>query len=54
MVSATQPIKLTSLFLPKHAGLETWRVWSEMEGEEIFWFGAEVSKADEITPFAED
>ena len=53
-VSATQPLKLKSIFFPNSPPLETWRVWYDLEGEENSWFGAEITNGNQIVPFAED
>jgi hypothetical protein len=54
MVSAMQPIKLATIFLPKNPPHEPWRVWYDMEGEEVYWFGAEIRNSHQIVPFTED
>jgi len=47
-------LRLTSVFLPQSPLGETWRVWFDMEGEEQYWYGAEVMTGNRIVPFAED
>ena len=38
------PLKLTSLFLPSSPNSQTWRVWYDIEGEDHYWYGAEITK----------
>lgn len=48
------PLKLTSIFLPNSPERQTWRVWYEIEGEDRYWYGAEIAKGQNIVPFTED
>jgi hypothetical protein len=50
----TGPLKLTSIFFPHSPEEQTWRVWYDVEGEEHYWYGAEITKWQSIVPFAED
>jgi len=54
MAPSTNPIQLASIYLPQDPAKTTWRVWYDLEGEDIFWFGAEIEPSKEIVPFAED
>jgi hypothetical protein len=47
-------LRLTSVFVPQSPFGETWRVWYDMEGEEQYWYGAEIIAGNRIVPFAED
>jgi len=54
MAGPTNTIKLSTIFFPLSPSTETWRVWYDLEGEEIYWFGAEIKSTGEILAFAED
>ena len=53
-VPVTNPLKLSTIYLPLDPDNEIWRVWYDLEGEEAFWFGAEVRPSGEVVAFAED
>ena len=50
----TGALRLTSIFLPQSPLGETCRVWFDMEGEEQYWYGAEIMTGNRTVPFAED
>lgn len=52
--SAKGPLTLTSIYLPKAPPDEMWRVWYDMEGENHYWYGAEIEGWQHIVPFTED
>ncbi len=47
-------LRVFSIYLPQSPLHMTWRVWFDMEGEEHYWYGAEVEGSQRIVPFAED
>jgi len=47
-------LRLSGIYLPQSPLRKTWRVWFDMEGEEHYWYGAEVEESQRIVPFAED
>jgi len=47
-------LRLTSLYIPRIEPHLTWRVWYDVEGEEHYWYGAEITDWDRIVPFTED
>ncbi len=47
-------LKLSSIYLPKIPPEQMWRVWYDVEGEEHYWFGAEIRGGDSVTAFVED
>lgn len=50
----TGALRISSIYLPKSPLCQTWRVWFDMEGEEHYWYGAEVEGWHRIVPFTED
>lgn len=48
------PLKLSSIYFPKTSSEQMWRVWYDMEGEDHYWYGAEIQGWDHIVPFTED
>src|SRR5215469_8865594 len=48
MAPPTNPIRLTSIFFPSDPETADWRIWYDLEGEEMFWFGAEIKPSNEI------
>lgn len=36
---ASNPIQLSSIFFPADPSIQDWRVWYELKGEDIYWFG---------------
>jgi len=52
--SAKGPLKLTGICLPRNLQEQKWRVWYDLEGEDIIWYGAEILGWEQIIPFAED
>jgi hypothetical protein len=47
-------LRLTSVYIPMSPLQGTWKVWFDMDGEEQYWFGAEIEGWERIVPFAED
>jgi len=47
-------LRLSGIYLPQSPLRKTWRVRFDMEGEEHYWYGAEVEGSQRIVPFAED
>ncbi len=48
------PLKLTSIYLPKAPPDRMWKVWYDVEGEDHYWYGAEIEGWQHVVPFAED
>jgi len=48
--------RLTVIYIPSFRDQQsrTWRLWYDLEGEEHFTYGVEMSDWDRIVPFAED
>jgi hypothetical protein len=48
--------RLTAIYIPSFQDQEsrTWRLWYDLEGDEDFTYGVEMSDWDRIVPFAED
>jgi hypothetical protein len=48
--------RLTAIYIPlfRDQQSRTWRLWYNLEGEEHFTYGVEMSDWDHIVPFAED
>jgi hypothetical protein len=47
-------LRLSSIYFPQSPLGKTWKLWFDMEGEDIYWYGAEVEGSQRIVPFAED
>jgi len=48
--------RLTAIYVPsfREQQSRTWRLWYDLEGEEHFTYGVEMSDWNRIVPFAED
>ena len=46
--------KMTSIFIPAAPSSQMWRVWYDMEGEDHYWYGAEIVGWDRVIAFTED
>jgi len=51
---ATNPLRLSTIFIPRNLSSQTWRVWYDLEAEAVYWFGAEVKPDGEVIAFCED
>ncbi len=51
-----QRLELRSIYIPRFQEPEehVWRLWYDLEGEDILWYGVEMEDWDTIVPFAED
>ena len=47
-------LRLSSLYIPRIQPHFTWRIWYDIQGEEHYWYGAEITDWDQIVPFTED
>lgn len=54
MASPRNAIKLSTIFFPLSLPTGTWRLWYDLEGEDVYWFGAEIIPTGEILAFVED
>jgi len=54
--STQERFRLTAIYIPSFRDQQsrTWRLWYDLEGEEHFTYGVEMSDWDRIVPFAED
>jgi hypothetical protein len=52
--SQTGILVISSIYLRKSPLQQLWKVWFDMEGEEHYWYGAEIQGWDRIVPFTED
>jgi hypothetical protein len=47
-------LTISSIYLPQSPLRQTWKVWFDMEGEQHYWYGAEIQGWDRVVPFIED
>jgi hypothetical protein len=55
-IAATQELQLRSIYIPtlREPIEHVWRLWYDLQGEDMLCYGVEMSDWDNIVPFAED